>query len=294
MKKILIGIVTGLILIAIIVILFINPVNDVKIDDNKLIVSILPIKYIIENIVEDDYYIEVIVPPGSSPETYEPTPQQLISIADATLIFTIGLIDFERELIARLPKQFDNKIVNLSRNVKLLDGCCCGAVHGNHTHSIDPHIWMSPKQLITMANNAYEAISLLHPENKKYENNYITLIHKLEMLDSKVQGLLDQSDVNHYLIYHPALTYYANDYDLHQLAIEQDGKEPSALQLRDLIESAKRENIKIILYQKEFSKSVVETIAKDIGATSVEINPLAENIDESILHITRSITGINN
>lgn len=297
MKKI-IGVIAGVMIISaiIVMVLLMKPAVGVNKLGNKLTVSILPLKFILSNIVGDDYDIEIMVPPGSSPETYEPTPQQLISIADTKLIFTTGLLDFERELIHRLTKQTDNKIVNLSKGIELLDGCCCSAKNGDHDHvhgGIDPHIWMSPKQLKIMAKNAYEAISLLHPANETYQNNYKALISKLEYLDTEVDDLLKQSNVKYYLIYHPALTYYANDYDLHQLAIEQDGKEPSAIQLRDLIETARRENIKIVLYQKEFNKNVVETIAKDIGAIPMEIDPLAENIDESILQITRSISGQN-
>lgn len=299
MKKSVISIILIVVAIAILlVLLFLNNSSQKIVrSDNKLVVSILPLKYLVANIVGEDFIIEIIVPPGSSPETYEPTPQQLTSTSDARLIFTTGLIDFERELIHRIAKQSDNKIVDMSNGIKYLSGSCCGSQHGvkhGHTHGgIDPHIWMSPKQLKIMAQNAYEAISLLYPGNEFYENNYTQLIAKLDELDLQVENILTRCNMNHYLIYHPALTYFADDYGLHQLAIEQEGKEPSASQLRELIDVARRENIKVILYQKEFGKKVVETIAKDIGATPIEIDPLAEDVDKSILHITNNIAGLN-
>ena len=259
-----------------------------------MVVSILPLKFLIEKIVGDDYAITVLVPPGSSPETYEPTPQQLIAVSNASLVFTVGLIDFEHELISKATKSPENKIVNLSEGILLLSGCCGSAMHdhdGHHHHGVDPHVWTSPKQLKIMAANAYQAIALLSPDNEKYETNYAKLQAQLDDLDAQVGRILEASNVKHFFIYHPALTYYANDYGVEQVSIEHEGKEPSADQLRDLINLARSENIDKILYQKEFSRSVVETIAKDIGAVPVEIDPLAEDIAGSIIEITRHIAG---
>lgn len=294
--KTIVGIVITLIIILIIFFIILAKPSDNKSRhiDRSLVVSILPLKSIVAKITGDDYKIEVLVPPGSSPETYEPTPKQLVSISDADLIFTVGLIDFEHRLMVKPTKQTGNKIVNLSDGVVLLSGCCGSAMdggHSHHHHGVDPHIWTSPKQLKIMAANAYNAIALLHPDNKTYEANYRELLAELDELDVRIANMLGSAQVKCFFIYHPAMTYYANDYNIEQISIEQEGKEPSADQLRGLIDLARKDNIATILYQREFSKSVVETIAKDIGATPVEIDPLAENIVQSIIEITQHITA---
>lgn len=268
------------------------PKNDKK----TLLVSILPLKYIVGQIVGDDYRIEVLVPPGSSPETYEPTPQQLIDMSNADLVLTTGLIDFEHALVSKITQQSQDKVINLSDGIELLSGCCGSAGHGHnhHHHGVDPHIWTSPKQLKVIAGNAYRAIALLPDAPNAYETNYNNLMEMLDDLDNKIEVLIEASQVKYFFIYHPALTYYANDYGVGQVSVESEGKEPSADQLRNLIDLARRENIDKILYQREFSKSVMETIASDIGATPVEIDPLAEDIVKSILDMTYLITGANN
>lgn len=256
---------------------------------NNLVVSILPVKQILKSIVDEDFEITVLVPPGSSPEIYEPTPQQLMSISNAMLIFNIGLLDFEQELIKRLPGDMKNKVINLSEDINLLAGSCSGIHKGHHHGGIDPHIWTSPRQLKKMTETTYSAIHTLYPDSVKYKENYELFIARLDELDKQTAQLISDSNVKHFFIYHPALTYYANDYNIEQVSIEKDGKEPSAEQLKNLIELARAENIATILYQREFNRSTVETIADDIGARAIMIDPLAEDITNSIRQITNLI-----
>lgn len=260
---------------------------------NTMAVSILPVKYLLNSIVGEDFEITVLVPPGSSPETYEPTPQQLMSMSNAVLIFNIGLLDFEQELIKRLHGNMKNKVVNLSTGINLLAGSCSGAHESRHHHGVDPHIWTSPKQLKIMAETTYSAINRLFPDSVKYKDNYNILIAKLNELDKQTTELISNSKLKHFFIYHPALTYYANDYGIEQVSIEVDGKEPSAEQLKSLIELARTENVNMIMYQREFNQSTVETIADDIRARAVIIDPLAEDIINNIRHITELIAKQN-
>lgn len=261
--------------------------------NKTLAVSILPVKYIVNSIVGDDFEITVLVPPGSSPEIYEPTPYQLMSISNAMLIFNVGLLDFEQELMKRFPANMKNKIVDLSSGVNLLKGSCSGLNGNHHNHGVDPHIWTSPKQLKIMTERAYSAISSLYPDSVKYKDNYGILISRLDELDKKISESIENSNTKYFFIYHPALTYYANDYGIEQVSIEREGKEPSAEQLKNLIKLARNENIDMVMYQREFSRNTVETIAGDIGAKAIMIDPLAEDIINSISNITEIITKRN-
>ncbi len=270
--------------------------------ENRVIVSIAPLKPLIESILGDDFEVSVLVPQGASPETFEPSPRQLRELESARLVFSTGLLDFEQQLLHRIAR--NEQIINLSHGIDLIAGTCshahhnhadcgtdCGHDHAHHhAHGIDPHIWCSPKSLGRMSENAYNAIAREMPDSTKYGERYTTLCIKLLELDEEVTEMCSQSSRAAFVIYHPALTYLARDYGLTQLAIEHEGKEPSAKRLAGLIEHARNEGVKHIFYQSEFPASSVEVICQDAGATAVEINPLDEDIFANIRHIVTLIT----
>ncbi len=164
--------------------------------------------------------------------------------------------------------------------------------HGHsHAHGIDPHIWTSPRALQHMTANAYEAIHALWPDSVKYTENHARLQEQLTALDARTAGKIAASGVRYFIIYHPALTYYARDYGLQQVAIEDDGKEPSARALARLIEQARRDSVRTIFYQSQFPASAVEVIARDIEAQSVAIDPLKEDVIANIDSLTDLIVA---
>lgn len=297
-------------------------------DEKNIYVSILPLRNIVEGIVGDDFRIEVLVPPGASPETFEPTPRQFAELNRAQLIFNVGLIDFENSLLGKIADQ--GKVIDLSRGIGLLEGSCAHAhakagqgqklEHGQeaghglgqeqgpeagqeqeheagqepghaHAHGIDPHVWTSPKALQQMARNAYEVIRERYPDSLKYEANYARLQKELQELDARTAEKIARSGVGYFLIYHPALTYYARDYGLRQVAVEEDGKEPSARRLAEIIRQAREDGVRRIFYQSQFPASVVEAIARDIGAECVAIDPLREDVVANIDAITDQIVA---
>ena len=263
--------------------------------ENRAVVSIAPLKPLVESILGDDFEVSVLVPQGASPETFEPTPKQLRDIETARFVFGTGLLEFEQELLHRIAR--NEQIVNLSQGIDLIAGTCSHAHHAHshnhacgHAHGVDPHIWCSPKSLGKMAENIHNAIALEMPDSTKYGEHYTTLCIKLLDLNEEVAEMCRQSQRSTFLIYHPALSYLARDYGLTQVAIEAEGKEPSAKHLAKIIEQARREGVQHIFYQSEFPASSVEVICQDVGATAVEINPLDENIFENIRHIVTLIT----
>ena len=212
-------------------------------DEKTLYVSILPLRSLVGEIVGDDFKIEVLVPPGASPETFEPTPRQFIGLNRAEMIFNVGLIDFETTLLSKIEER--GKVVNLSQGIELIAGSCshahtpakqaaaggdgtsCAEPHNHsHAHGVDPHVWTSPRALQKMAQNAYAAIRRAYPDSAKYETNYKRLQADLRALDTRTGEKIAQSGIEYFIIYHPALTYYARDYGIRQVAIEADGKEP--------------------------------------------------------------------
>ena len=259
-------------------------------EESDFVVTIAPIKHIVEQITCGDFSVSVLVPQGASPETFEPTPKQIADLNDAELVFSTGLIEFERSLLEQADK--GNNIVNLSQDIELIEGHCSHAHHHGHHHSIDPHIWTSPRRVKQMAHNAYNAIMELYPDSVKYTVAYKDLCRRLDSLDAQCERMISQSNTEAFVIYHPALTYYAQDYNIEQIAIEHEGKEPSAKHIATIIDRSRNLGVKNILYQSEFPKSVVEVIANDIGVHAVEITPLEEDVEKNILAITEAITGV--
>lgn len=257
--------------------------------ENVMYVSIAPIKYIVEQIVGDDFRIEVLVPAGASPETFEPTPRQFIELNTSRLIFSTGLLDFERALLNKVENR--TKIIDLSRGIHPIAGTCSHTHHGHHCHhGIDPHIWCSPKELQTMAENTFSAIRTEMPDSIKYEERYNILCQKLLDLDEEVAEMCRYARLPYFVIYHPALTYFARAYGIEQVAIESEGKEAGVKRIGNIIDKARKDGVTKVLYQSEFPKSSVEAICEEIGAEAVEINPLQENIIENLREITRLIT----
>ena len=248
--------------------------------------SILPIRSLVKEIVGEDFRIEVLVPPGASPETFEPTPRQFIGLNEAQLVFNVGLLEFETALLDKIEDR--TKIVDLSRGIVRIEGSCAhaGRNGSDHAHGVDPHVWTSPRALQRMAENAYEAIHARWPDSAKYTTNHARLQEELRQLDLRTAEKIARSGIRYFIIYHPALTYYARDYGLRQEAVEADGKEPSAKRLTALIRQARKDGIGRILYQSQFPVSVVETIARDIGAECTEIDPLREDAIANIDSIT--------
>ncbi len=264
----------------------------------EIVVSIAPLKYIVEQITADDFEVDVLVPAGTSPETFDPSPRQMQNLQDASLLFTTGLIEFEQNIVERLENK--SNIISLSRGIELIEGSLSHEQHAaehhaedghSHHHGTDPHIWTSPRELKTMARNAYEAIIAQYPDSVKYTAAYNDFAAQLENLDRMCADMCQASATRTFVVYHPALTYFARAYALEQIAVEEDGKEPSARHIATLIDKAHETGVTCLLYQKEFPRSVVDVIARDMGVQAQEIDPLKENVVENIAEITRLITS---
>lgn len=254
-------------------------------------VSIEPLRFITKQIVGNDFQIQVLVPPGSSPETYEPTSAQMLQTARSKVFIDIGLLDFEANLEQAIRKNMPQvALIKSSDRVPLLAGHC-GHTHldDEQAHGIDPHIWLSPTRLKIIAENIYNGLSTIYPDSIQYKTNFDALCRKIDSLDNTLNRLLTSQEKG-FLIYHPALTYLSADYGQNQISVEVEGKEPSAAYLSRLIDTAKTLKITKILYQKQFDKSTIEAIAAELHLTPVVIDPLEENVLENIEFLARLIS----
>ena len=254
-----------------------------------IFVSITPQKYFVERIGGNDVKVEVMVKPGESPATFNPNPKKMSRLANSKLYFSIG-VPFERIWISRLKAiQPDLKFISLNQNLGLK------IKSGYSQNKKDPHIWLSPLLVKNMVTEIEVALSKEKPEREKiFKINHTALAQELDMLDQEIRDILANGKTRSFMVFHPAWSYFAEAYGLEQISIEHNGKEPGPRTLQEIINRGKKSNIKTIFVQKQFGLSVAKNIAKMIGATIQEMDPLAENYFENMRKTAKAISGANN
>lgn len=251
-------------------------------------VSIEPQRYFAEKIVGDKFEVRTVVTPGSSPEYFDPTPAQIVDFGKSKVYFMIGLFPFEQNLSAVLRENNPNvMLVNCSKNIASIALVNKGE---SHYHGLDPHIWSSPENAKIMSKKMLDEIVRIDPVNKAlYDQNYTNLLHEINATDSLVRQKLKTAITRDFIIYHPALTYFAKEYGLTQYAVEHEGKSSSPVHLSELVDLAKQKGVKTIFVQPEFDKKNAEILSKEIGGRVVSINPLAYDWKTEMLKIAEAL-----
>jgi zinc transport system substrate-binding protein len=109
------------------------------------------------------------------------------------------------------------------------------------------------------------------------EKNCADYLEKLTELDSELAEDLSGVKNRSFIVFHPAFGYFARDYNLKQIAVEQGGKEPDADYIVRLIEEAKEQGIRVIFVSPQYSTKSAESIAREIGGKVVIIDSLAKD-----------------
>ena len=264
-------------------------------DKISVFVSIVPEKFFVEKIGKDLVKVSVLVPPGSSPHSYEPRPSQMAGLSRAKIFFTIG-VEFENAWIPRIRDNASNlKIVPIDSGIKKI---AMSEHHHEDSHTasgheegLDPHIWLSPELVKLQAKKIMTSLSLIDPSHKEtYLTNYQQFISELDTLQVKIKDVF--ANCPHptpFMVFHPAWGYFAQEFDLQEIPIEIEGKEPSPREMVSILSIAKEKNIKTIFIQPQFSSRTAQQIAHEIGAQTAVANDLAENWDENLQHIAQMI-----
>lgn len=265
----------------------------------KMLVSILPQKYFVEQIAGDLADVLVLIPPGSSPHSYDPSPRQMRDINQVDIYFYNGYLSFEQPLLNALrTNNPDLKTVMLTAGVELIAGHECSHddhEHDHHHDGVDPHTWLSVKNAKIKALNILKALSELYPHHiDAFMENYGEFEERLMKLEDSLNRILAETPNRTFMIYHPALGYFALDHDLEQLTIEYEGKEPTPAQLKNSIKNAREAGVKVIFVQKEFDAQNALLVAREIGGKVIELDPLSEQWHDNMLEIAKIIQSANN
>jgi len=290
-------------LLTIIIILLTACSKNNKVEE-KYYVSILPQKYFVERVVGNMFSIEVLVKPGESPATYEPTTKQMIGLSKARALFTIG-VAFEENLIPKLTKQYPQlNIVTTDKGIKKSTPASFVQLfeteenhhdshqsNDEHHHSgLDPHIWLSPDLVKIQVSNIADFFIATYPaQAKTFEKNRDDFIADLDALSKDIEKKFCSLENRSFLCFHHTWGYFATQFNLKQIPIEIEGKEPTPKEQQMILEFAKEQGIKFIFVQTQFDQRVASSIAQQIGGSVISIDPLAEDYLINLNNIARKL-----
>lgn len=235
--------------------------------------------------------VQVMVPPGASPHTFEPTPSQIAGLESADLYIALGSgIEFENRWMERITRTYpDMPVINVSQNIVVHR-----SEHAHEDEGTDPHVWLSLQNAGRIVNATADAMADIRPDMRDtfYKNRDI-YVRNLADVDQNIRESFMDLKTRTILVYHPAFGYFCREYNLTQMAAQENGREPSAQQLAELITQAKSMGIRIVFAEPEGSTKQAETLARELNGTMVLISPLAGNYLQNMEQIAEKISGLS-
>ena len=239
--------------------------------------SIEPLRYMVDQVAGNEWTTTALVTDGFSPEEYSPSTQQMAALSNCAALFTIGRLPVETTWIPR--------IASGNPTLRVVD-----TSSGLRKATFDPHTWTSPRNVRQILANMSAALCRMDTANTVLYNKRLTRAQAtVDSIDSVLTAMLADLPSRSFVIAHPALTQFAADYGLHQIAIEEDGKEPTPASLKALVSQARAEGARVVFVQREFSDRSARIVADQIGARVVQINPLAYDWPRQMIHIAQSL-----
>ena len=262
-----------------------------------VVVSLPAQKYLVEKIGGDAVSVTVLLQKGADPHTFEPSPSQMRAVADAALYYSIGL-PFEDAWLPRIAGSTPNlTVVSMIAGIKrlsvaddalrLADLGLSGnaephAGQDDHDdHGEDPHVWLSPMLVRAMLPNIVKSLAAKRPEDApRFRAAAKALDAELQALDVELAEVFAPipGDRRVFLTLHPAWRYFAHNYELTEISVETNGKEPSPRDMKAVIDLARKFKLRTVFVEAQFPRAAAEAVAKNIGATVVILDPLAEDL----------------
>jgi zinc transport system substrate-binding protein len=240
----------------------------------EVYVSIPPQAFLVEALAGDLVQVDVLLPPGASPATYEPTPKQMAALDSAQLYLQIGA-PFEGPILAKVSELMPElRVVDCRAGVELEP--IGGGGHDHGAGLLDPHIWLDPKLMKIIARTTAEALVALLPDEAPGIEERLAALHRaIDDTDARVADILAPFAGRTLLVFHPAYGYFTRRYRLIQMAVEVDGKAPSARRLATVVDELRQQPVPALFVQPQFSRSAAERVANALDCELVELDPLA-------------------
>ncbi len=266
------------------VLLLVLPLVSCGAKDERTVIAVTipPEADFVRAVGGEDFRIVTMVPPGYSPESYEPTPRTMIDFASAALFFSMGLPVDSETLIPALTEDTRHVALDVASAAAYPDLMMDGGR--------DPHIWLSPRRVAVMVRAVTEELCALRPDRAAiYRQNAEDYLGELSAADSSVRASLSSSGVSELIVYHPAFGYLADEYGLTMHALEENGHEATATRLAEMVDFAKERSIRVVFYQAETDSRQAEAFARDIGGRAVCLSPLGEDYIANLMSMASAI-----
>lgn len=277
-------------------------------DSSKLNVytTVYPLSYFAERIGGEYVNVSSIYPPGSNEHTYEPTQQDMMSLADADLFFYIGLglegfvenaqntLKGENVKLVAAADYISDEQLNASAEEEHDHEHEEGETHdhdesegheGHHHGDIDPHVWLSPILAKDLALAVKEELVASLPEQEQtFNENYELLVEELDSLDQQFKEMASAAKTKTFFVSHASFGYIAKQYGLEQVAIAgiNSQSEPSQKELASIVEQAQELNVQYILFEQNVSSKLSSVIQNEVGADTLELHNLSVLTEDDI------------
>ena len=276
-----------------------QPTGDLAVPDSlHVTVSILPQIEIVSRVSGDAATVSSILRPGDSPTSFDLTPRKLAQVTTSDVVFTIG-VPADRLMESKLAEIApDLRVVNMASGVekrRLETGSGVEDAHHHHHGTLDPHVWLDPIRVVTMAEKTRDTLCGVAPDRcLDFTANLLEYETDLRAADERIAAILKPFEGRAVCVFHPAYGYFLERYGLRQVSVEVEGKEPTPRRLSDLIRRLQAGGTRAIFVQPQFSDRSARTIAETLGARVIPLDPLASdhlvNLERMAQHIAASLT----
>jgi zinc transport system substrate-binding protein len=246
----------------------------------KVVTTVAPLEEFIKSVGGDRVEVSVMVPPGAEPHTFEPTPSQMRQVAEADLYVQNGAgLEFWMDRILQVNEEMT--IIDSSKGIDFIR---------ESPEEIDPHIWISLRNAAVQVKNICDGLIEVDPANKEYYlQNKDSYLQNLRTIDAEFNNTFGSKEKRIFIVHHPAWTYFARDYELEQVPLMENEKEPGPKYLGEVIELARKNNITTIFVEPQFNPKSAEVIAREMNASIVTIDPLSGNYLDNMRNAGREI-----
>lgn len=248
----------------------------------QVVASFYPLAEFTRHVGGNLVNVATVVPAGSEPHEYEPTPQELAQVYKAAVFIYNGSgVDPWAERIAPELKQKGIRVINMSDTVPLLSA---PVVEGEEPESqFDPHFWLNPvlvQKQVEVIRDTLVAVDPAHASAYKAQSDVYR--EQLQKLDQDYRSGLASCTRRDIVTSHAAFGYLAKQYNLSVINITgiSPEEEPSARALSEIAQLAREKNIQYIFFETLVSPKLAQTVASEIGAKTLVFNPLEGLTDE--------------
>ncbi|CAM3587087.1 metal ABC transporter solute-binding protein, Zn/Mn family [Marinicrinis lubricantis] len=274
----------------------------------NVVTTFYPVYFLASEIGGDYAHVINLVPAGVEPHDWTPKSQDLVNMkkADMFVYNGAGFEGWVEDFLSSLDASEDLSIIEATKGADLIhtdeeegseeahdheEGAAgedeaahdheeeaAEEEHGHsHDHGVDPHVWMSPVQMKTMAQNVYDGFVAADPEHQVvYKENLDQLVAELNTLDQQYRDVVDAASRKELVVSHQAYTYLAREYGLTQIGVMglSPEAEPTAQDIKKVSDFIKEHDVKYILFEELVSPEIAQMLANDLDIESLVFNPL--------------------